>query len=84
MINGPLFAIVQTLMPQRLRAVSISLIYLFGNLVGMGLGPLAIGALSDRFRPWAERSRCVIRCWSCARDICGPLGICGAAVDGTA
>jgi len=53
MINGPLFAIVQTLMPQRLRAVSISLIYLFGNLVGMGLGPLAIGALSDRFRPWA-------------------------------
>jgi MFS family permease len=53
MINGPLFAIVQTLVPQRMRAMSISLVYLFGNLVGMGLGPLAAGALSDRFRSWA-------------------------------
>jgi MFS family permease len=53
MINGPLFAIVQTLVPQRLRAMSIAFIYLFANLVGMGLGPLAAGALSDRLRPWA-------------------------------
>jgi len=53
MINGPLFAIIQTLVPSRLRALSIALIYLFGNLVGMGLGPLAAGALSDQLRPWA-------------------------------
>jgi predicted MFS family arabinose efflux permease len=52
-INGPLFATIQTLVPERMRAVSIAMIYLFANLIGMGLGPLAAGALSDAFRPWA-------------------------------
>jgi MFS family permease len=52
-INGPLFAIVQTLVPQRMRALAIALIFLFGNLIGMGLGPLAAGMLSDGFAPWA-------------------------------
>ncbi len=51
--NGPLFGTIQTLVPERMRAMSISLLYLFGNLVGMGLGPLAAGILSDRFRSWA-------------------------------
>jgi MFS family permease len=51
--NGPLFATIQTLVPERMRAVSIASIYLFANLVGMGLGPLVAGALSDWFRPWA-------------------------------
>jgi MFS family permease len=48
---GPMFATIQTLVPQRMRATSIALIYLFGNLVGMGLGPLLAGALSDGLRP---------------------------------
>lgn len=48
---GPLFAAIQTLVPERMRAVSIALIYLFANLIGMGLGPLAAGILSDVFRP---------------------------------
>lgn len=52
-INGPLFATIQTLVPEHMRAMSIALIYLFANLIGMGLGPLAAGALSDAFRPWA-------------------------------
>lgn len=51
--TGPLFATIQTLVPPRMRAMSIALIYLFANLIGMGLGPLAAGALSDAFRPWA-------------------------------
>jgi MFS family permease len=51
--NGPLFATIQTLVPDRMRAVSIAVIYLFANLVGMGLGPLAAGVLSDALRPWA-------------------------------
>jgi MFS family permease len=51
---GPLFATIQSLVPERLRAMSIALIYLFANLIGMGLGPLAAGALSDAFRPWAH------------------------------
>jgi MFS transporter, Spinster family, sphingosine-1-phosphate transporter len=51
--NGPLFATIQTLVPEHMRAVSIAIVYLFANLIGMGLGPLATGALSDAFRPWA-------------------------------
>jgi MFS family permease len=50
-VVGPLFATIQTLVPQRMRAMSIAFIYLFANLVGMGLGPLAAGALSDSLRP---------------------------------
>jgi MFS family permease len=48
---GPLFATIQTLVPPRMRATSIALVYLFANLIGMGLGPLATGVLSDAFRP---------------------------------
>ena len=49
--NGPFFATIQTIVPDRMRAVSIALIYLFTNLIGMGLGPLVAGALSDALRP---------------------------------
>jgi MFS family permease len=51
--SGPLFATIQSLVPERMRATSIALIYLFANLIGMGLGPLAAGSLSDALRPWA-------------------------------
>jgi MFS family permease len=50
-INGPLFAMIQSLVPEQTRAVSFAWVYLFMNLIGMGLGPLAAGALSDAFRP---------------------------------
>lgn len=50
-ITGPLFATIQTLVPPRMRAISIAAIYLFANLIGMGFGPLAAGALSDALRP---------------------------------
>jgi MFS family permease len=52
--NGPLFATIQTLVPERMRAVSLALVYLVSNLIGMGLGPLATGMLSDLFHPWAQ------------------------------
>jgi MFS family permease len=52
-MNGPLFATIQTVVPDRMRATAIAIVYLFSNLIGMGLGPLAVGALSDAFRPWA-------------------------------
>ena len=51
--DGPLFAVVQSLVPDRMRAMSIALIYLCANLIGLGLGPLAVGALSDAYRSWA-------------------------------
>ena len=51
MTNGPLFAVIQTLVPDRMRAMAIAMVYLFANLVGIGVGPLAAGALSDALRP---------------------------------
>ena len=50
MTNGPVLATIQTLVPARMRATSIATIYLFSNLIGMGLGPLTVGALSDGLR----------------------------------
>ena len=51
--NGPLFGTIQTLVPENMRAVAIAIVYLFANFIGMGLGPLAAGALSDLMRAWA-------------------------------
>jgi MFS transporter, Spinster family, sphingosine-1-phosphate transporter len=64
---GPLFATIQTLVPENMRATSIAVTYLFNNLIGMGLGPLAAGAMSDFFRPWAgeESLRFTLLALSC-------------------
>jgi len=48
---GPVLAAIQTLVAPRMRAVSIALVYLCANLVGMGLGPVAAGAMSDALTP---------------------------------
>jgi len=52
---GPCVAAIQTLVSERMRATAFALLYLFVNLVGSGLGPLAIGTLSDLFQPWAGK-----------------------------
>jgi MFS family permease len=52
-MTAPLFAAIQTLIPQHMRAVAIALVLFASNMIGMGLGPLAAGALSDALRPWA-------------------------------
>jgi MFS transporter, Spinster family, sphingosine-1-phosphate transporter len=49
---GPLYATIQTLLPDRMRAMGFAILNLLGNLIGMGLGPLAAGALSDALMPW--------------------------------
>ncbi|MCA8900591.1 MAG: MFS transporter [Hyphomonas sp.] len=48
---GPLIATVQTLAPVRMRARAAAIQMLIGNLIGLGLGPLAIGIVSDLLRP---------------------------------
>src|SRR5690606_13355496 len=53
MVLGPLFATIQSLVPDRMRAMSIAILYLMANFIGMGLGPLVAGVMSDAFRPWA-------------------------------
>jgi len=45
--TGPLFALIQSLTSQQYRAQSVAVLNLFGNLIGLGLGPLAAGTLSD-------------------------------------
>ena len=47
---APLLATLQTVIPESMLATAIAVVYLFANLVGAGLGPLAIGALSDALR----------------------------------
>ena len=48
---GPTFAMVQTLSPVHMRAVSSAVVMLCFNLIGMGLGPLLVGVLSDLLTP---------------------------------
>lgn len=50
-INAPLVAALQTLIPSRMRATAMAVVWLFANLIGAGLGPMAAGALSDALRP---------------------------------
>jgi MFS transporter, Spinster family, sphingosine-1-phosphate transporter len=45
--NAPLFSINQTLVPARMRGISVAGTSFLSNLIGMGLGPLAAGALSE-------------------------------------
>jgi len=49
---GTLFATIQALVPERMRAVAVAAVFFFANLVGHGMGPLAAGALSDALQPW--------------------------------
>jgi MFS family permease len=49
---GPTFALLQGLAPLRLRAMWAAITLLVINLIGLGLGPTAIGAISDAFRPF--------------------------------
>jgi MFS family permease len=51
-VNAPLFATMLALVPESMRATAISLVYLFANLIGVGLGPFLAGALSDWLYPW--------------------------------
>ena len=42
---------IQTLSPVQMRAVSSAIMMLCLNLIGMGLGPLLVGLLSDLLTP---------------------------------
>jgi MFS family permease len=53
LVQGPMFATIHALVPQRIRATTIALMYLSANLIGVGLGPLAAGVLSDAMARWA-------------------------------
>jgi predicted MFS family arabinose efflux permease len=48
---GPTIALIQTLSPVHMRAVASAIKMLCLNLIGMGLGPLLVGLLSDVLTP---------------------------------
>ena len=47
---GPVTTAVQHLVPQRMRATASASFLLINNLVGLGVGPTLIGALSELFK----------------------------------
>jgi len=49
--NGPIFASIQSLVPERMRSVAIALLFMFSNLIGFGFGPLLLGIASDLLSP---------------------------------
>lgn len=48
---GPALAITQGLVPLRMRAQSVAILLFVLNMIGLGLGPLTIGYISDLLRP---------------------------------
>lgn len=44
---GPVFGLLHNFVGERMRASSIALLFLVGNLVGLGFGPPAVGFVSD-------------------------------------
>ncbi len=49
---GPIIAMIQTLSPVHMRAVASAVKMLLLNLIGLGLGPLLLGVLSDLLTPY--------------------------------
>lgn len=52
---GPSFAVTQALAPERMRAVAASVLIFVKTMVGLGMGPLIIGAVSDQLSAVAGR-----------------------------
>lgn len=48
---GPTFSMTQGLVDIRMRAVAASILLFILNLIGLGLGPFAVGVLSDLLHP---------------------------------
>lgn len=44
---GPIYTLMQRLVPDDMRATMMSVVMLLANLIGMGVGPLILGILSD-------------------------------------
>jgi MFS family permease len=53
--TGPIFAMIQTMVPARLHAQSVAILLLLSRLIGMGLGPLLVGVSSDALQSRAGK-----------------------------
>jgi MFS family permease len=48
---APTFALMQRLVTDEMRATTLAVVMLLANLIGMGIGPQAVGILSDALMP---------------------------------
>lgn len=46
---GPGYAAMQGIVPPHTRATAVALLFFIANLIGLGLGPVLVGAMSDAF-----------------------------------
>ncbi len=60
---GPTFALVQALAPIKMRALWAAIALFINNLIGLGIGPTAIGFLSDSLR-WALFAGLMVTPWA--------------------
>jgi MFS family permease len=51
MYLGPSIAVAHSLVPASMRALTSAILFLVMNLVGLGLGPLTVGMISDKLAP---------------------------------
>ncbi len=51
MYLGPSIAVAHSLVPASMRALTSAILFFILNLIGLGLGPLVIGFISDRLAP---------------------------------
>jgi MFS family permease len=72
--QGPILALVQDLVPNDRRGVATALLFLVSSTVGLGVGPLAVGILSDAFHPIFE-SASVRYALAAVVSISGVIGV---------
>jgi hypothetical protein len=48
---GPALAVSHSLVPASMRSLTSAIFFLVINLIGLGLGPLVVGLLSDVLKP---------------------------------
>ena len=48
---GPVLAISHSMVPPAMRALTSAILFFVLNIIGLGLGPLMTGLLSDTFEP---------------------------------
>jgi MFS family permease len=69
---GPTYALMQRLVADDMRATMMALVMLLSNLIGFGIGPQLVGALSDLLKPlvgtdslrYAMLSTCGVTLWA--------------------
>ena len=53
--QASVYSAIQSLVEERMRAVAIAFIFMLANLIGLGLGPIAVGLLSDSLSSYFEQ-----------------------------